>query len=313
VLRVSALTTLSLPFGTPEHDMSTSSYIIVTPAKNEADYLPKTIAAVSSQTLRPSKWMIVNDGSSDNTNRILDEAAKAHPWIVPLHREATGIRKPGGPHIAAFYAGYDLIGVEPWDYLVKMDADVTFEPSYFESCLARFHTDPKLGIGGGAICNSIEGVLIEESPSDPLFHVRGATKIYRRACWDAIGGIIKAPGWDTFDEMKANMLGWKTCTFKNLKLHHLRPTGASYGQWKNSVKNGLSNYICGYSPLFMIAKCLKRAAASRSLAMAVGLGYGFLSGYFKRVPQVDPAVIRFVRREQLKCLSFRTSLWSWKA
>lgn len=290
--------------------MSAPSYIIITPAKNEADYLPKTIAAVVAQTLRPRKWIIVNDGSSDTTARIIDNAANKDPWIVRLHREATGIRKPGGPHIAAFYAGYELVSAEPWDYLVKMDADVSFEPSYFESCLARFQTDPQLGIGGGAICTSIRGVLVEESPGDPLFHVRGATKIYRRACWDAIGGIIKAAGWDSFDELKANMLDWKTYTFKDLELHHLRPQGGSYSAWKNWVKNGLSNYICGYHPLFMVAKCLKRAVATRSLTMTAGLGYGFLSGYCKRVPQVEPAVVRYVRREQLKCLSFRTSLWS---
>src|SRR6266404_7042148 len=262
--------------------MNAPSYIIITPAKNEADYLPKTIAAVVSQTLRPSKWIIVNDGSNDSTRQVIDAAAKENRWIVPLHWTDTGIRRPGGPHIRAFYGGYEMIGEQPWDFLVKMDADVTFSSSYFESCLSRFDADPKLGIGGGTICYNSNGGLVEESPGDPLFHVRGATKIYRRACWNAIGGIIKAPGWDAADELKANMLGWKTYTFKDLKLDHLRHHGAAYGEWRNWVKNGLANYINGYHPLFMLAKCLKRTLAAASPTETVGLFYGFISGYCKR-------------------------------
>jgi glycosyltransferase involved in cell wall biosynthesis len=284
--------------------------VIVTPAKDEGEYLEQTLRSVISQTLRPQKWVIVDDGSKDKTGTLIEEASKKHPWIVAVHRRDTGIRKPGGPHIEAFYAGYALVSNDPWEYLVKMDADLDFESDYFETCLRHFHSDEKLGLAGGAICYSSGGELVEESPSDPIFHVRGATKIYRRACWEGIGGIIKAPGWDTADELKANMLGWKTRTFKDLKLNHLRHHGASYGKWRNWVKNGLANYINGYHPLFMMAKCAKRAVSSRSAVMTVGLGYGFLSGYVKRVPRIEPEVIRYVRREQIRCLSFRRSLWS---
>jgi biofilm PGA synthesis N-glycosyltransferase PgaC len=289
--------------------MNKVNYIIVTPAKNEEAFLPRTIASVVKQTLRPRQWVIVDDGSSDNTGRIIDDASREHSWIIPLHRVDTGVRKPGGPHIAAFYAGYESVAAQPWEFLVKMDADVTFDASYFENCLSRFMIDPALGIGGGAICNRVNGALLEESPADPLFHVRGATKIYRRDCWEAIGGIIKAAGWDSFDELKANMMGWKSRTFKDLKLDHLRPAGGSYSAWKNWVKNGLSNYITGYHPLFMMAKCLRRLLVTRSVTISAGLAYGFISGYIKRVPQGDRAVVQYVRREQLKCLMFRPSIW----
>ncbi len=113
----------------------------------------------------------------------------------------------------AFYAGFSLIEAEKWDFLVKLDGDISFAPDYFERCLERFASDPKLGIGGGTVCADVDGVSRVESVGDPPFHVRGATKIYRRACWDQIAPLIKAPGWDTLDEVKANYLGSRTRWF----------------------------------------------------------------------------------------------------
>src|SRR5262249_30682306 len=162
-----------------------------------------------------------------------------------------------------------------------------FEHDYFECCFAHFDSDPKLGIGGGTICGDINGTLVEESPGDPRFHVRGATKIYRRACWDAIGELAKAPGWDTLDEVKANMLGWKTYTFPELKLKHFRFTGNADGTWKNWVKNGRANYVTGYHPLFMLLKCAKRLLKKPYGIASFGLLSGFCGAYLRRVPQVN--------------------------
>jgi poly-beta-1,6-N-acetyl-D-glucosamine synthase len=171
-------------------------------------------------------------------------------------------------------------------------------------------SDPKLGIGGGMISHEVEGRLVCESPGDPAFHVRGATKIYRRACWEAIGGLMRSPGWDTIDELKANMLGWTTLTFRDIPLQHHRFTGTEDGAWKNYVKFGLANYITGYHPLFMLAKCLKRSFNKPVLLGAAGLFWGFCRGYLKREQQVaDPELIRYVRRQQLNRLIFKPSLW----
>jgi glycosyltransferase involved in cell wall biosynthesis len=289
--------------------MNTVQYVIVTPVRNEAQHLRETINAVLTQTLRPRKWVIVNDGSTDHTGQLIGVASREHSWIQAIHRPDRGFRKSGGGVIEAFYDGYALVSREPWDFLVKLDGDVSFAPLYFESSFARFQADPKLGIGGGTICGSKGDRLVEESTGDPAFHVRGATKIYRRACWEALGGLVQAPGWDTLDEVKANMLGWRTCTFRDLKLHHFRHAGGADGSWKNWVKNGLANYITGYHPLFMSLKCVKRAVSERSLTIPAGLGWGYLKGYLKRVPRTEPEVIRYVRREQIKRLLFRPSLW----
>src|SRR5205823_8405038 len=107
-------------------------------------------------------------------------------------------------------------------------------------------------------CNQVGDQLVCESPRDPPFHVRGATKIYRRECWEAIGQVVRAPGWDTIDEFKANMLGWKTYSFRDIPVRHHRYTGSVDGTWKNYVKFGLGSYIVGYHPLFMLLKCIIR-------------------------------------------------------
>ena len=263
-----------------------------------------------AQTCRPAIWVIVNDGSTDNTAAIIDTAAREHPWIVAVHRADRGFRKQGGGVVETFYDGFNRVASQPCDYLVKFDADLSFEPDYFERCFRKFDEDPKLGIGGGMISHPVKGVLVSESPGDPAFHVRGATKIYRRACWDQLGGLLQAAGWDTIDELRANMLGWSTRSFPDVPVQHHRFTGTADGAWKNYVKFGLANYITGYHPAFMALKCLKRVAQRPYLIGAIGLWWGFCRGYLHGVAQVnDPALIRYVRRQQLNKLILKPSLW----
>jgi poly-beta-1,6-N-acetyl-D-glucosamine synthase len=290
--------------------MTTISYVIVSPVRNEAEYIERTINSVLSQTVRPAQWIIVDDGSTDRTDGMIEEAATQHPWIKAVHRKDRGVRRAGGGVIEAFYTGYKLLEDERWQYLVKLDGDVTFEPDYFERCFARFAEEPRLGIAGGLICNLVNGVLCAESKVDPAFHVRGATKIYRRECWEGIGGLVQAVGWDTVDELKANMLGWSTRTFRDIKIVHHRIAGAAYGTWQNWVKNGRANYAVGYHPVFMLLKCISRVFERPYGIAALGLWTGFCSGYFKRIWRVDdPALIRYFRQQQLRRLLRQPSLW----
>jgi glycosyltransferase involved in cell wall biosynthesis len=250
----------------------------------------------------------VNDGSTDGTAAIIDEYAAQHPWIRAVHRLNRGFRKAGGGVVEAFNDGLRASTMDDWDFIVKMDGDLTFEPSYFESCLEKFHRNPRLGIGGGTICYVENGVKRLEA--NPDFHVRGATKIYRRACWEAIGGFWPAPGWDTMDEVKANMLGWGTRSFSELHLIHHRYTGTAEGIWDGMVKNGRANYICGYHPLFMLAKCLRRLPHKPYVIGSMALFYGFIISYLKKTPQVsDEKTINFLRRQQLGRLWGRQTIW----
>jgi glycosyltransferase involved in cell wall biosynthesis len=302
--------------------------------RNEAEHFAQTIASMVAQTLRPACWVIVNDGSTDGTGALADQAVKDHPWIRLVHRTDRGTRKPGGGVIEAFYDGFALLCdslsvvsspvisnppsatrhsspvTADWSFLVKLDGDLSFPPDYFAQCFARFAADPGLGIGGGRVYYREGDRLVDDAPGDPAFHVRGATKIYRRATWEGIGGLLRAPGWDTLDELKANMLGWRTCSFKELKVLQLKPTGSADGNWRNWFKNGRANYITGYHPLFMLTKCLKRLISPPVVIGATGLFCGYTSGYLKRVPQVaDAELIRYLRRQQLNRLTFRESLW----
>jgi glycosyltransferase involved in cell wall biosynthesis len=290
--------------------MNFTRYVVITPVRDEEKHLPQTIESMASQTIRPAIWVIVNDGSSDNTGNVADSAAAKHSWIRVVHRSNRGFRKAGGGVVEAFYDGYVLVQSESWDFLAKLDGDLSFGPEYFENCLAHFEADTKLGVGGGRIYCRVNGVFVEDAPGDPPFHVRGATKIYRRATWEGIGGLLRAPGWDTLDEFKANMLGWKTYSFKELKVLQLKPTGGADGIWKNWFKNGRANYIVGYHPLFMLSKCAHRLFAKPYGIGAVGLFCGFISGYLKGVPKVaDEQLIRYIRRQQMHRLLLRESLW----
>ena len=280
------------------------------PVRDEEKFLQGTIDSLAAQTNCPQQLIVVDDGSRDRTAEIAHRAGEVHSWIETVQRRDRGFRKPGGGVVEAFYDGYAHTKGCDWDFVVKLDGDLSFEPDYFEKSLLRFDTDLKLGIGGGTVCARVNGVLMAEAPGDPVFHVRGATKIYRRECWEAIGGLIRAPGWDTVDEFRANMLGWTTYTFPELKLWHHRPAGGAQGTWKNWVKNGVANYVAGYHPVFMLLKGVRRMLDRPYIIGGCGLLFGFMKGYLRRIPQVaDPALIKYLRSQQVNRLLLRKSLW----
>jgi len=285
-----------------------SKYVIITPARDEAEYIEETIKSIINQTVKPLEWVIVNDGSSDTTGEIIKCYAEKFSWIKTVHRKDRGYRQAGGGVIEAFYAGYNSIKNEEWDFLVKLDGDLTLPENYFEECFKRFGNNTKLGIAGGGIYHFVNGMI--EYEEDPIFHVRGATKIYKRECWNDIGELIRAPGWDTLDEIKANMMGYETRTFPELKLIQHRVTGSADGTWQNWVKNGRANYIAGYHPLFMIFKCFKRTFQKPYFIVSSGLFYGFISGYLQKIPQVsDDKLLQYLRKQQLRRLLLMKSIW----
>ena len=281
---------------------------MITPARDEAQHIAEIITSVAQQTARPAEWVIVDDGSTDGTGEIIDRFAAHHSWITALHRPNRGMRENNVGAIEAFFDGYRVLKFADWEFLVNLDADLSLGNDYFERCLHEFRKDPELGIGGGMLYHLEGGVLIPET--GPLFHVRGATKIYRRACWDAMGGLTMGPGWDTIDEIKANMLGWQTRNFPNVKALHRRPTGAAEGSWRDAVKNGRAEYFSGYHTFFMLIKCLKRVIERPYIIGAAGLFYGFASACLKRSPRVDDrALIDYVRKQQMRRLLLQDSIW----
>ncbi len=285
-----------------------NTYVIITPARNEAHYIGKTIESVIAQNILPDEWIIVDDGSNDATPDIARSYVNRFPWIRLIRRENRGYRKSGAGVMEAFYCGFAELQYSEWDYLVKLDADLTFEKDFFERCFKQFEHNSKLGIGGGKVFTNIQGKLLFEP--HPRFHVRGATKIYRKECWDTIGGLIKMTGWDTIDEVKANMLGWQTYTFDEPPLVHHRITGGAEGTFHDYAKNGMGSFIIGYHPLYLFVKSIKLLLTKPGIKSAVGLVYGFLQGYIKRIPRIEEKdVIRYLRRQQLNRLFFRKTIW----
>ena len=283
-------------------------YAIITPVRDEEQYIEDTIKSVCSQTVRPTEWVIVNDGSSDRTGEVIDRYASEYPWMHTVHRENRGFRKSGGGVMEAFYEGYKILQCKDWDFLVKLDADLTFDVDYFEKCFQHFRLDSELGIGGGEIRHQIEGRLIPEK--NPRFHVRGATKIYRRACWEAIGGLWPASGWDTIDEVKANMKGWKTYTFTDLGLFHHRLTGAEEGLIRDRVKHGVACYVSGYHPLFVAASCMRRLTQKPLVIGSFAIMYGFLKSYVTRPLRLkDRSYFAYIRGQQLRRLCGMQTIW----
>lgn len=288
----------------------TPSYVIITPVRDEERYIGLTFESVIRQTLKPSLWVIVNDGSTDRTGEVLDRCSAPFEWIKIVHRNNRGYRAAGGGVIEAFNEGYSNLISTNWDFIVKLDGDLSFEREYFERCLAYFDAESTLGIAGGTVCVFQNGKLKVDAAGDPPFHVRGATKIYRRKCWERISPLVQAPGWDTIDEVKANFYGWTTRTFSDLKLIQHKATGGADGNWRTWFKNGRANYITGYHPAFMLAKCFKRAFQKPPFSESAALWAGFCSGYLKGIQQMqEKDAIRYLRKQQIRRLLMLPSIY----
>ncbi|HLK88068.1 MAG TPA: glycosyltransferase family A protein [Candidatus Binataceae bacterium] len=281
-------------------------YIAITPARDEERLLPGLLSAMVAQTRRPERWIIIDDGSTDRSGEIVDRAARHHPWITPQHLPRNGARAPGGESVImrflprAAWEGYDAI--------LRLDADLTFQPQFAELLLAELEKDPRLGIAGPTLYEA-RGGRWHEIPA-PSFHTRGAAKFYTSACFAAIGGLEAGLGWDTIDEVRAMMLGFRTRSFRHVCAYHHRPQGAAGGNWRGRKAAGRAAYNVGYSPLFLAARALRLGVDWPPLINGLGLMAGYLEGAMRRSPRpVSPAVIKFVRRQQLRRLLLRESVW----
>jgi glycosyltransferase involved in cell wall biosynthesis len=283
-------------------------YVIVTPVRDEEAYIEHTLKSVLCQKTRPIRWVIVDDGSTDKTSEIIDRYVGDFDWVRVVHRENRGVRKSGAGVVEAFYDGYKSIDRHDWEFIAKLDGDLTFDSDYFEKCFEHFRCDESLGIGGGEIYHKMGSAAKVEAT--PRFHVRGATKIYRKECWNAIGGLLAAPGWDTIDEVKANMLGWNTYSFRDLCLLHHRLTGSADGALRDNVKHGLACYVSGYHPLFVAASCIKRLVKRPYVVGSMAICWGFIKGHFVGVQRVREAgLIAYLRQQQLRRLCGLESIW----
>jgi poly-beta-1,6-N-acetyl-D-glucosamine synthase len=281
----------------------TINYAIITPAHNEELFIRFTLDSVVSQTIQPVKWVIVDDGSTDNTSAIIQCFAVKFPWITMVKIQGQGVRERGGNVIRVVAEGLKKLE-EPHDFIVKLDADVSFHPEYFEKLFEKFYENPKLGIAGGVILVPDGNDWVKERiPAD---HVRGATKVYRKACYDEIDGIPVVNGWDSIDEWRAQMKGWKTQSFEDIVLYQHRTTGGVEGWYRGNKRLGEFAYYLNYIFPYIIARSLFRSTYERPLLLAgLAILYGYLESWFTRKPQFDdPELLRYIHQKQWNRLMF---------
>lgn len=274
---------------------TTLSYVVITPARNEEKHIRSVIESMINQLVPPREWVIVDDGSSDKT----EEIARAYtlPWIKVLRLTDRRSTERGGKVVAVFNEGYQSLTFQDYDFIVKLDGDVTFDPDYFSNLLNEFRDNPRLGIAGGAGREMVANRWIDVRIAPG--HVCGATKIYRRACFEQIGGLVECWGWDGIDQLKAEMAGWQTQTFAECTFLHLRPEGGKSGRIRGRFEQGRASYIMGYSLLFMVFRGARRMASQPYILGGLALIIGYIWAFIKKSERFAEHDIRmYLQRKQ---------------
>ena len=261
--------------------MNGNKILIISPVKNEEKYIKHTLDSVTTQTITPIQWVIVNDGSTDSTRSIVEEYAKKHSWIRIVDRQDRGFFEPGRGIIQAFNEGYRARDHDDYDYIIKLDCDLSFDPDYFQRLVEHFDQNEKLGIASG-VCYQEEGR--EWIPFRmPYYHTAGASKFVRRECFEQIGGFIESRGWDTIDEIRAQMAGWETRHFAELRMDHLKFEGAHVGRLKTNAMHGEIFYMTGGGILFLSLKVIDRMFRGHPFILGGSmLFFGFLKPFVLR-------------------------------
>lgn len=282
--------------------MQDLKYVLITPARNEEQFIEQTILSVIAQTKKPLKWVIVSDASSDRTDEIVRKYLGRYEWIelvrMPEHRD-----RSFGAKVQCFNAGFERVRGETFDIIGNLDADITFGPDYFEFLMTKFSDDPQLGVAGTPF---VEGTTSYNFKFTSREHVSGACQLFRRQCYDEIGGYVavKAGGIDWIAVTTARMKGWKTRTFVEMVCHHHRPMGtASTGKLKACYRLGKQDYYLGGHPAWQLFRACYQLARAPYLLGGFLLWAGYLSAWLSHVERpVSAELIRFHQREQMQRL-----------
>ncbi|HPW97651.1 MAG TPA: glycosyltransferase family A protein [Flavobacterium sp.] len=232
------------------------NYYLVIPTYNEERFIALTLQSLVAQTVLPAKIVVVNDGSTDSTESIVQSFCDKYPFITLVNKTSDAIHLPGSKVIQAFQKGLETLDNQ-YDFIVKADADLIFPANYFEMISKHFLSDSNIGMVGGFAYIEKNGEWILENLTDKD-HIRGAFKAYRKETFKQIGGLKPAMGWDTVDELLCKFYNWKVVTDETLKVKHLKPTGANYNKAAR-YKQGEAFYSLGYGFLITAIASLKLA------------------------------------------------------
>jgi hypothetical protein len=276
---------------------------VVVPFLNERKHLPTLLESVDAQSRLPDQLVLVDDGSTDGSYEIAQAFAGKHPYALALRlpaRPPEADRLAAAPELRAFQIGVERVDV-PYDVVAKFDADLDLSRSHFAEIQSLLERDPGLGIAGGYLSIRLaDGSVVREW--HPAEHVRGANKFYRRQCLDQIGPLPAHLGWDTIDEVKARMHGWRTQTIElpGGDTIHLRPTGFHDGRFRAFWRWGECAYGFGSHPLHILAGGVARFRKPPYIAGGAAYILGWGSAYARRRPRAEPEVRAFRRREELQ-------------
>ena len=279
------------------------SYGIITPTHNEEPFIADFMQSVITQTHRPDTFVIVDDGSDDKTAAIARREAAVHDWIHVIERPGKARHQIGSKVVETFKYGLDQFSDNSWDAVVKLDADLILPPDYFQKVIQRFADEPKTGICGGVCADALQdhtvaetGRLAVEKMTD-RYHVRGAIKTYRMACYRDIGGLPSIYGWDTLDELLAEYHGWKIRVLPDLVVIHRRPTGTKTPPLKLHKMTGEMFYRLGYGPVISLAASAKRYRMKPFMISALWSYLGYLHAALRKPEQyITPAQRIFIRK-----------------
>jgi glycosyltransferase involved in cell wall biosynthesis len=278
-------------------------FVLITPARNEAAFIGRTIQAVASQTRLPVVWVIVDDGSTDATGSIVEGCASRHPWMR-LVRRPPGGERGFGAKVRAFDAGLAELAGTRYDVIGNLDADITFEADYLEFLMGKFAEDARLGVAGTPFVE--DGRRGYDYRFTSLEHVSGACQLFRRECYEEIGGYVPVQpgGIDLVAVLKARMKGWRTRTFVEKTCRHHRAIGtASHHPLVGVLKGGHGDYVLGSHPLWEVSRCVyqatRRPIVLGGLLRLAGFSWAMLTRVDKRVP---PELVKFRRAEQMQRL-----------
>jgi len=259
-------------------------YAVVSPVKDEEKYVERTIRSVLGQTIRPVRWIIVDDGSKDRTPEIIKQCVSGIDWIQCLRIDRDGNRELGITEIKAFTVGHKLLEDVEYDFIVKLDCDVELPPTYFEEMLRRFDEKAALGIASGAFFEEHDGQWVFIRMPD--YHASGATKMVRAKCFRDIGGFVQRKGWDTIDEIRARALGWETERIQTLTFRHLKREGSASGVVYSNLLEAEVDYVIGNSLAFVLLKAIYRMVSQRPFVVAGSIMlWGFVKAWITNVPR----------------------------
>lgn len=279
--------------------------LIISPVRNEAAHIGKVAAGLAAQTRRPDLWLVVDDGSDDETPAILRRLAEELDFlrVVATPPDFTA-QAPDRLAVAAAPRAFNYgLGTIPADeraaftHLGKLDGDVELRPDYYATILAEFDRDPQLGICGGAILEEHGGDW--QAAASAVEHVRGALKLYSRECFEAIGGIREVLAWDAVDEVIARMHGFETRSVPSAETLHHRHIGSADGRLRGHVRWGRGHWIAQHGPVWTVVRSAKVGATLKPRgASGVAYLYGYTSAAVRGVPRVDVAGYRgFIKAE----------------